>query len=52
MRRTRLYNMYQYLASTIVATRREELIEPLEELALDERDPRKAQILRDALELR
>ena len=52
LRATRLYNIYRYLASAIVASRREELVARLQALAAHEPDRTKAEILRDALALR
>jgi hypothetical protein len=52
LRATRLCNIYRYLASAIVASRREDLAARLQALAAHEPDRTKAEILRDALALR
>lgn len=52
LRSTRLYNIYRYLVSTIIASRREDLIAPLAALAAEEEDRVKAEILQEALTLR
>jgi hypothetical protein len=52
LRETRLYNIYRYLVSAIIAGRNADLIAGIETLAAHERDPRKAEILREALALR
>lgn len=52
LRETRLYNIYRYLVSAIIASRRDELIAPLESLLREERDRLKAEVLAQALELR
>lgn len=52
LRDTRLLNIYRYLASVIVASRRDGLITRLEAMAADEPMRVKAEILRDALALR
>lgn len=52
LRETRLYNIHRYLASMIVASRRDDLIVSLEKMAAGERDRLKAETLRDALALR
>ncbi len=52
MRETRFYNIYRYLASMIVASRRDDVIARLEALAAREPDRLKAELLRDALALR
>lgn len=49
---TRLHNIYRYLVSAIVAGRNTALIAGLEAMAHRERDPHKAEILREALALR
>jgi len=51
LRATRLYNIYRYLVSAIVASRREDLAARLQAMA-HEPDRLKAEILRDALTLR
>ena len=52
LRGTRLYNIYRYLASAIVASRREDLVARLQAMEAQEPDRLKAEILRDALALR
>ena len=52
LRATRLYNIYRYLASAIVASRRNDLVDRLQALEAVEPDRLKAEILRDALALR
>ncbi len=52
LRATRLYNLYRYLANAIVAGRHAELIAGIGAMAGNERDPRKVEILREALALR
>ncbi len=52
LRDTRLYNVFRYVTSAIVAGRRRELIAHLAAQAADEPDRFKAEILREALELR
>jgi hypothetical protein len=49
---TRLSNLYRYLVSTIVASRRNDLIAPLAALAKNERDPTKKAILDEMLALK
>lgn len=49
---TRLYNIYRYLVSMIVASRRDDRIAALTALAAEEKDHLKAEILREALALR
>ncbi len=49
---TRLPNLYRYLVSSIVASRREDLIAPLTRQARNERDPMKKAILDEALALK
>jgi hypothetical protein len=49
---TRFSNLYRYLVSTIVASRRADLIAPLAKLAKNERDPAKKAILDEALALK
>ncbi len=51
-RATRLYNVYRYLVSAIVAGRDDALIDRLAGLAADEEDRLKAEILDEALALR
>jgi hypothetical protein len=52
LRTTRFYNLYRYLVNTIVASRQDGLIAPLEALMATEEDRLKVEILRQALELR
>jgi len=52
LRATRLYNIYRYLVSAIVASRREDLAARLQAMEAVEPDRLKAEILRDALALR
>ncbi len=52
LRVTRLYNIYRYLVSAIVASRRDDLAVRLQTMATQEPDRLKAEILRDALALR
>ncbi len=52
LRATRLYNIFRYLVSAIVASRRADLTARLEAMAAGEPDRVKAEILRDALALR
>jgi len=52
LRATRLYNIYRYLVSAIVAGRREDLAARLQAMEAVEPDRLKAEILRDALALR
>jgi len=52
LRATRLYNIYRYLVSAIVASRREDLAARLQAMGASEPDRLKAEILRDALALR
>lgn len=52
LRTTRLYNLYRYLVNAIIASRRESLIAAVVALADDEKDRTKAEILKQALELR
>lgn len=49
---TRLPNLYRYLVSMIVASRRDDLIAPLTKQARHERDPMKKAILDEALALK
>lgn len=49
---TRLYNIYRYLVSTIIAGRHADLIAALRAMARDEEDRRKVEILEEALALR
>lgn len=51
-RTTRLYNVYRYVVSMIVARRQQDLIAHLEKIAPDEKDRLKAEILHEALALR
>jgi hypothetical protein len=52
LRATRLYNLYRYLVSAIVAGRFKTLIAGVTAMAATESDPRKCEILREALSLR
>ncbi len=52
LRATRLYNIYRYLVSAIVASRREDMVARLQAMEAVEPDRLKAEILRDALALR
>ncbi len=52
MRATRLYNIYRYLATTIVVDRKEDLIAALRAALPAEPDRIKAEILQEALDLR
>jgi len=52
LRATRFYNIFRYLVSAIVASRRADLTARLEAMAANEPDRVKAEILRDALALR
>ncbi|MGI8586246.1 MAG: hypothetical protein ACR2M0_00965 [Chloroflexia bacterium] len=51
LRTTRKYDVYRYLVTTIVAAKKHELLPELLTLAADENDPRKMEILADALSL-
>lgn len=52
LRTTRLYNLYRYLVSAIIASRCESLIAAVVALANDEKDRMKVEILKQALDLR
>ncbi len=52
LRTTTLYNIYRYMVSTLLTSRDEAMLRELRALADLERNPRKREILRDALGLR
>lgn len=51
LRETTLYDLYRYVVTTSIASRREELINELKALAKEERDKRKSAMLDEALKL-
>jgi hypothetical protein len=51
LRATHFYDVYRYLVASIVADHKADLLPPLLDIAAAERDPRKVEILRAALDL-